>query len=465
VSVVAPTRIRPPAACTGDALAQIGRDLAAIDTDELHPSQARAVVAHLARLRNQIDAIDVDVIAGVDRSGQWQIDGSRSVTAWVRNVSESTRGSASRRIEAGRVSKHIPHMTEEFRSGHTSLEHIGIVARAASVSDARTDALPEVDPIFARLASRTTPEQLKRAVDLWASHVDAKTFTEEFSDRAERAHLHVSTTMNKMVRLDGLLDPETGAAFIAALAATRDKLNRARPSDIDGDGDSARPSDSDGDGADQSGRPGPPGPSGQPGASSMFDRLNEKARRRRRASEQNVDALRHLLGLAVAHPTMATGTGGIPVHIAVTTSLDALKASLAHVGLPDGVNPPLLRGAGDSIGTGIHIPAATARRLACDAEILPVVMNSRSQVLDVGRRTRLISPALRLAIELRDEHCRFPRCDAPIQEVHHLIFWANGGRTDQTNLAGLCRHHHHTVHERGFTLTGNANHDLTLTPP
>jgi len=458
------TRIRPPAACTGDLLAQIGRDLAAINTEELQPCESRAVVAHLARLRNQIDAMDVDVIARVDRSGQWQIDGSRSVNAWVRNISESTRGSASRRIEAGRISDHMPQMADAFRAGDTSLEHIGVVARAAAVSDERKDALPAVDPVFARLACRTTPDQLKRAVDAWASHVDAQTFTEEHAKRADRAHLHVSTTMDKMVRLDGLLDPETGAAFIAALNATRDQLARARAAGPDGTDGTAGADGADGaDGAAGTGKAG--NQRGGPRPSSNSERLTEADRRRRRISEQNVDALRHLLGLASAHPTMATGTGGIPVHIAVTTSLDALRVELAHAGLGPDVIPPLLRGAGDSIGTGKQIPAATARRLACDADILPVVMNSKSQVLDVGRRTRLISPALRLAIELRDEHCRFPRCDAPIQEIHHLVFWANGGRTDRTNLAGLCRYHHHTVHERGFTLTGNANHDLILTAP
>ncbi len=442
VSATIETRTR--AATVPAALAELDRQLASISSADVHPTEARAVVARLASLRNQIDALDVEVIGSVDRSGQWQIDGSRSVNAWVRTVSESTRASASNRLHAARISESAPELATTFRAGKTSLDHVTVVARAASASQAREESLPEADGIFARLASRTTPDHLKRAVDRWADLIDAQAATEEFSKRAEKANLHVSTTMDRMVRVQGLLDAETGAAFLAALDATRDKLYRTR---------------------NEAGESAP----------------NARAAGRL-VSQQNVDALRQLLNLATAHPDMATGTGGVPVHIAVTTTLEALKIDLAaatdshgtaataseadgKLTDPYGGKPPVLSGAGDCVGIGVQIPAATARRLACDAEILPIVMNSRSQILDVGRRTRVISSALRLAIELRDEHCRFPRCDAPIQEIHHLIFWANGGPTNQSNLAGLCRHHHHTVHERGFTLTGDANHDLILTPP
>ncbi len=168
---------------------------------------------------------------------------------------------------------------------------------------------------------------------------------------------------------------------------------------------------------------------------------------------------------------MPTTTGGLPVQITVTTSIETLRTDLADQALrPAGTADAFAgEGAADLNGQGssahAQIPASSARRLACDADILPVVMNSQSQVLDIGRKTRLISPALRLAIELRDQHCRWPDCQANIQEIHHIVFWSNGGSTNQANLAGLCRSHHRSVHERGFTLTGNANGRIDVRGP
>jgi len=441
-----------------DRLTEITRLLATIDVDaeDVHPTELVTAVAHLATIRNRVDALDVAAIGRIDRSGQWAADGSRSLNAWLKRTSASSSRFAAQRISAARLATDMPELAAVFATGAASLEHITIVTRAVGTSPERRACLPAADPVFATLATKEGPETFKRAVDAWAQIVDDHTAADAHADRTEHAHLHASTTFDGMVAVRGLLDPETGRAFIAALAATRNKLYRNRNRD---------PEPADGSGVTP-------------------NKTNPRANAR--PSQQNVDALRYLLNLAAQHPDMATTTGGIPVHLAVTVGIDTLRGRLADHRLhPNRAAPtstsspapnpepdtdpsrrhPLLHANGDLTGTGTLIPAATARRLACDADILPIIMNSASHVLDVGRRTRLIHPALRLAIELRDEHCRFPHCDAPIQEIHHLIFWANGGRTDQTNLAGLCRHHHHTLHERGFTLTGNANTDLTLTPP
>jgi 5-methylcytosine-specific restriction endonuclease McrA len=75
--------------------------------------------------------------------------------------------------------------------------------------------------------------------------------------------------------------------------------------------------------------------------------------------------------------------------------------------------------------------------------------------LDVGRRTDVVPPAIRRALIVRDEGCRFPGCDRPQSwcDAHHVVHWADGGPTSLANLALLCRRHHHAVHERtGFSL-------------
>jgi hypothetical protein len=123
-------------------------------------------------------------------------------------------------------------------------------------------------------------------------------------------------------------------------------------------------------------------------------------------------------------------------HLTMTMGIEALRrdgpAELEHVG---------------------SVAAATARRLACDASITRVVMSGRSEPLDVGRRTPVISPALRRAVVVRDRCCLFPGCDRPQSwcDAHHVVHWADGGPTALANLVLLCRRHHRSVHD-GFSV-------------
>ena len=97
------------------------------------------------------------------------------------------------------------------------------------------------------------------------------------------------------------------------------------------------------------------------------------------------------------------------------------------------------------------IAAETARRLCCDAGIVPVVDGANGEPLSVGRRTRSIPPAVRRALSSRDRGCRFPGCAATHRlHGHHVKHWANGGETSLDNLILLCPTHHRLVHEGGF---------------
>ena len=97
------------------------------------------------------------------------------------------------------------------------------------------------------------------------------------------------------------------------------------------------------------------------------------------------------------------------------------------------------------------IAAETARRLCCDAGIVPVVDGPNGEPLSVGRRTRSIPPAVRRALSSRDRGCRFPGCPATHRlHGHHVKHWANGGETSLDNLILLCPTHHRLVHEGGF---------------
>ncbi|MBL0004901.1 MAG: DUF222 domain-containing protein [Actinomycetales bacterium] len=97
---------------------------------------------------------------------------------------------------------------------------------------------------------------------------------------------------------------------------------------------------------------------------------------------------------------------------------------------------------------GSLIAPETVRRLACDANVIPTVLGSRGEVLDLGRSTRLATPGQLAALWLRDRGCSFPGCTTPAHwcDAHHLVHWADGGTSGLTNLALLCGRHHSVVH-------------------
>jgi hypothetical protein len=98
---------------------------------------------------------------------------------------------------------------------------------------------------------------------------------------------------------------------------------------------------------------------------------------------------------------------------------------------------------------GGPVSPTLVRTLACDAAIGRIIMRGGSEVLDVGRRTRLVTPALRRALHLRDKGCVEPGCDIPAHwcDAHHIVPWQHHGPTSLDNLELRCRHHHLATHQ------------------
>ena len=95
-----------------------------------------------------------------------------------------------------------------------------------------------------------------------------------------------------------------------------------------------------------------------------------------------------------------------------------------------------------------------ARRLACDASLLVVQEDEVGNVLDIGRKTRIIPPAMTRALMIRDGGCQFPGCcETRYTEGHHIKHWADGGETKLDNLVTLCRYHHRELHKGSFFLS------------
>jgi hypothetical protein len=257
----------------------------------------------------------------------------------------------------------------------------------------------DLEGFLADHAAGLTVDELKTV----ATELLAAAAPEHSDDEAGRKRaaqrLHLSETLGGMWRLDGWLDPEAGLIVSTALAAFTRK----------------------------------PDPDG--------DVLTESAPHRR--AEALIQMARH----ASAH---AEDCNGQPA------GRHTIIVGLSHQSLLDGL------GVG-ATPDGQRLPAATIRRMACDAQIIPAVYDSDSQILDFGRATRTIPPGLRKFIVARDGCCTFPGCDRPASwsEVHHTNSWASGGTTDANLLLLLCVHHHHAVHEGGWTITFGHDEDHT----
>jgi hypothetical protein len=104
------------------------------------------------------------------------------------------------------------------------------------------------------------------------------------------------------------------------------------------------------------------------------------------------------------------------------------------------------------LDTGTELSAGEARRLACNASILPAVLGGGSVPLDLGRSARLFSETQRTALGLRQETCAADGCDRPFAwtEIHHLQPWSQGGKTSLGNAIGLCHAHHQRIHDHAF---------------
>ncbi len=105
------------------------------------------------------------------------------------------------------------------------------------------------------------------------------------------------------------------------------------------------------------------------------------------------------------------------------------------------------------IERGPPLHPESIRRLTCDGALISVLEDGAGNVLNVGRKTRTIPPALRRALKVRDKHCQYPGCGSvKYVEGHHIVHWSRGGETSLSNTVLLCRRHHRVVHEFGLSV-------------
>jgi hypothetical protein len=108
----------------------------------------------------------------------------------------------------------------------------------------------------------------------------------------------------------------------------------------------------------------------------------------------------------------------------------------------------------------------TVRRLTCDGSLVTIVEDEHGNPLDVGRKRRTVTTALRRALWARDRHCTFPGCrNRSYVDGHHIQHWADGGKTTLANLTLLCTQHHTLLHEGGFKIRRDHNGGMQFERP
>lgn len=107
-------------------------------------------------------------------------------------------------------------------------------------------------------------------------------------------------------------------------------------------------------------------------------------------------------------------------------------------------------------GARSDLPIESVRRLCCDAGVVVVTEDDKGNPLDLGRKHRVVQPALRRALVARDRHCCYPGCaHTRWLEAHHVMHWIDGGKTSLDNTLLLCSAHHRRLHEGGFRIKPN----------
>jgi len=386
----------------------------------LHPLEAAApdlsvierVGGEIAVLSSHISAATqrlLALIAEFDQLRGWELEGQRSCAHWLALRTGIDLGAAREKVRAARCLARLPLTSAAMARGELSFSQVRALTRVAE---------PENEAALLELACGVTTAQLERMIRSYRKGSRADEATRERERRASRM-VSVFPDEDGMYVLRGRLPPETGALLMRALEAAGDTLFRER------------------------------------GAMTVEDTERDAAQRRADAlgllAERALDAGFGTIApdtpeMVVTADIAAPDTSPRPVPISGT------RARRYQVVLH--VDASTLQANGEpgraDLEDGTHLSRETSRRIACDASVVRITSDREGSVLNAGRSTRTISPALRRALDVRDRGCRFPGCGLRFTDAHHVQHWADGGATSLSNCLLLCAYHHTLVHEGGW---------------
>jgi hypothetical protein len=303
----------------------------------------------------------------------------------------------------------LPEFGSALASGSIVAGHVDVLADTVKkVSDGDRDrVLAEAESLL-RSARRLTVDQFAKHVRSEVTRLSADRGLGVFERQRRATYLKVWNDVDGMIHLRGAFDPERGSVLLSRLEQRVEAMFHSGDREVSVEvGPGVEPND----------------------------------HRRALALVASVNGAGNLNG-DTTQTSVFSSTGCVPrAEIVVHVALDQLT----------GVCDDL-----EVITTqhGVELPVETVRRLACDADIVPVVLNGQGVPIDVGRAKRLATAHQRRALGAFYDSCAIPECQVKFAqcEPHHIEYWENGGATDMNNLVPLCSRHHHAAHEGGWKL-------------
>jgi len=407
---------------------------------------AEAVVA-LRRLADRLDGEILRRLAAVDRSGAAvSAAGALSTGAWLRAETRMDAGAAAEAVRVARsLAGPLTATGQALRAGEISYPHARHVVHAVHGLSPEQVALAE--PVLLDLGRVDTPQQVRRAAVHLRHRLDPDAENERAVRQLEQRGITLAQTFDGMTSLSGLLDPVSAAVLSTAIGALTAPHSHHTSPVSDGPASAVTAAD-----LVEAGVGAPVGTAGPGEGGTEAAAVAAASRDTRSAAQRRLDALVLLCRRALDSGGLPD-TCGVQPHLTLTISAETLT------GRPHSPAADL-----DRVGP---VPTPTARRIACDTQVLPLGLSPAGEVLDAGRTTRFPGPRLRRAVIARDRHCQFGSCDAPWQhcDLHHLVFWADGGPTSRDNLALVCARHHTLVHEHRWTLRRRPDGRIETLPP
>jgi len=402
----------PVLACAEE-MSESLKAVAEVDPDFMSLTDRRTALLALSQLSDQVEALKLRMVAACDELAEEE--GARSVADWLASRTHRDRPECARTQRLATAMAVRPVVASGLAEGRVNVSQAQVIVRALDQlrPQVRPELVARAEQVLVDHCAEFAPRELKRLGDRVLELIDPEIFDDQERQRleAELAKAQAETRLSIHGRGDGTVDV---AARLPVAAGVRLKTYLEAFT--------------------------------SPRAEQSGPWLADVATGRKIPHER-------LMGEAFCSLLESIDPAGLPLHggaptqLVVTIDLDRLISGL---------------GVG-TLAEGTPITAGQARRLACNAGIVPAVLGGRSEVLDLGRSRRLFSGAQRKALALRHRQCQAEGCTVPATwcEAHHAgAPWSRGGRTDLADGQLLCSWHHHRAHDESYLVKQLANGDV-----
>mgnify|MGYP000538831207 FL=1 len=374
----------------------------------------------ITTLAGQINAANyrfLKLLAEFDRRGAWVDAGIRSCAYWLNWKCGIAMNAAREKVRVARALDDLPEINEAFEKGELSFSKVRAMTRIATAEN-ESNLL-----MVANYGTAQHMEVLVRAYRLVSPQCDAdegianKVFEDvafgnikssdnkKSENQQDQRKVSCYQDDDGMWHIQALLPAEEGGLLVKVLQELGNRLVA--------DSSTAQTEAS----LEKEMEPEP-------------EIEDEKVTAVTSFPQRRADAL-----VAIAEHYLATNSGDV-------ASLKASERCQLILHVQEGANLD-----------GRWLPPDAARRLACDTSFRVVKEDEYGNVLDLGRRSRIISSAMSRALSIRDGGCQFPGCcETRYVDGHHIKHWADGGETKLDNLVTLCRYHHRELHKGNYFL-------------